>query len=286
MNKRLKSRRKRRQKKKRQPQQCQMTSEEIHRREEQYQQLRQVVGVGGDVDGDTTPLGFSSNTVDELQALWSPVSAGEMLGHFVRIVSKMMEEVGFMAEALARRHRGNPDQEGDEVNLVQVENRRKLGTHRRRAITGEADGETADEEAPASSSNVPPEVPDGERNTRRDAIPMEEHLTAEDWAIMAAVERCPVLRSLKSLNLRQREKLLAAICMVFQETVEGNTRRATVNCPAQMTSEIQDGDGRKTTTLHSWSCRTSGTTCSAILWGSRLQWRFGIKAEIRTGVIV
>ena len=48
---------------------------------------------------------------------------------------------------------------------------------------------------------------------------------------MAAVERCPVWRSLKSLNLRQREKLLAAVCMVIQETVEGNADRATVNCP-------------------------------------------------------
>ena len=43
--------------------------EEIHRREECYQQLRQVVGVGGG-DGKTTPL------LDGLQALWTPRSAG------------------------------------------------------------------------------------------------------------------------------------------------------------------------------------------------------------------
>ena len=32
--------------------------EEIHNREEHYQQLRRVVGVGSDADGDTTPLEF------------------------------------------------------------------------------------------------------------------------------------------------------------------------------------------------------------------------------------
>ena len=57
---------------------------------------------------------------------------------------------------------------------------------------------------PASSSNIPSAA--GERNTRLDQIPREEHLTSEDWAIMAAVERCTVWCSLKSLNLRQREK--------------------------------------------------------------------------------
>ena len=96
--------------------------EEIHRREEHYQQLRQVVGVVGEVDGDTTPLGFSSHTLDELQALWSPLSAGELLarvGHFLRIISQMMEEVGYMAEALAGQHRGNPDEEcGGNTNLL------------------------------------------------------------------------------------------------------------------------------------------------------------------------
>ena len=95
----------------------------------------------------------------------------------------------------------------------------------------ENEGEATEEEAPASSSNVPSETPTERRSTRRDAVPLEEHLTEEDWAIMAAVERCPVWRSLKSLNLRQREKLLAAVCMVIQETVEGTADRTTVNCP-------------------------------------------------------
>ena len=82
---------------------------------------------------------------------------------------------------------------------------------------------------PASASTIALVV--GDRNIRRDLIPREEHLTSEDWAIMAAVERCTVWRSVKSLNLRQREKLLAAICMVFQESVEGNANRSTVNAP-------------------------------------------------------
>ena len=36
-------------------------------------------------------------------------------------------------------------------------------------------------------------------------------------------------KSLKSLNLKQREELLAAICMTFQETVGGNSNRSTVD---------------------------------------------------------
>ena len=55
----------------------------------------------------------------------------------------------------------------------------------------------------------------------------EENLTAEDWAIMEAVERCPTWRALKSFNLREREKLLAALCMIIQELVEGNNNRST-----------------------------------------------------------
>ena len=48
---------------------------------------------------------------------------------------------------------------------------------------------------------------------------------------MTAVENCVVWRSLKALNLKQREKLLAAICMTFQETAESNPQRSTVGCP-------------------------------------------------------
>ena len=51
----------------------------------------------------------------------------------------------------------------------------------------------------------------GERNTGNDPIPREEHLTEEDRAIMTAVENyCVVWRSLKSLKLTQRKRLLAA----------------------------------------------------------------------------
>ena len=48
---------------------------------------------------------------------------------------------------------------------------------------------------------------------------------------MTVVENCIVWRTLKAFNLKQREKLLAAICMTFQETVEGNSHRSTVGCP-------------------------------------------------------
>ena len=83
--------------------------------------------------------------------------------------------------------------------------------------------------APAMCPQTPLTV--GERNTRHDPVPREEHLTVEDWAIKTAVESCVVRRSLKAFNLKQREKLLAAICMTFQETVEGNPQRSTVGCP-------------------------------------------------------
>ena len=73
----------------------------------------------------------------------------------------------------------------------------------------------------------------GRRNTRNDPIPREEDLTSEDWAIMAAVERCSVWRTLKAFNLKEREKLLAVICLVFQETVEGNSDICTI-------SEVED----------------------------------------------
>ena len=51
----------------------------------------------------------------------------------------------------------------------------------------------------------------GEQEREREREGGEEHLTAEDWAIMAAVEKRTVWRSLKALHLRRREKLLAAI---------------------------------------------------------------------------
>ena len=48
---------------------------------------------------------------------------------------------------------------------------------------------------------------------------------------MTAVENYVVWRSLKVFNLKQREKLLAAICKTFQETVQGNPQRSTVGRP-------------------------------------------------------
>ena len=90
--------------------------------------------------GTPRPLNFSPHTLDELQALWSPLTAGELLarvGHLLRILSQMMEEVGYMAETFSRRHRSNPEEEGDETNLAQGEKRRKPGTHRRRTAVEE-----------------------------------------------------------------------------------------------------------------------------------------------------
>ena len=82
--------------------------EEIERREEHYQRLRRTIGVGTEDDeSENAPLGFDPATLDEVQTLWDPLTAGELLarvGHFLRIVSQMMEEVGYMAEILSRGH--------------------------------------------------------------------------------------------------------------------------------------------------------------------------------------
>ena len=53
-------------------------------------------------------LGFCSDTPDRVQALWDLLTAGELLaqlGHIIRIMSQMMEEVGYLAELLSRGHR-------------------------------------------------------------------------------------------------------------------------------------------------------------------------------------
>ena len=74
--------------------------EEIDRREEHYQRLRRTIGVGTEDDeAENAPLGFPLNTLDKIQALRNPLTAGELLarvGHFLRIVSQVMEEVGYM----------------------------------------------------------------------------------------------------------------------------------------------------------------------------------------------
>ena len=203
---------------------------EIHHREEDYQELRRVIGIGSEADGDTTPAGFSPDTLDTLQALWTPLSAGELLsriGHFLRIVRQMMDEVGYMTE----RHR----EQAQPKPHARQKNDSSRGVTGNRCRGGELDQEgqgPQQGEAPFSSSNMPPNSSAvGERNTRHDPVPREEHLTDEDWAIMAAVENCKVWRMLKALSLKQREKLLAAICMTLQETVEGNPQRGTVGCP-------------------------------------------------------
>ena len=136
--------------------------EEIHYREEHYQELRRTMGVGNEADGDTAPPA----TLAAIQELWTPVSAGELLSrvdHFLGIVSQMMEEVGYMMETPARGHREG----GQAANNS----------------SGERGEDEEAEDRPATLSNMPPPstMPPKERNTRH------EHLTDADWAIMAAV---------------------------------------------------------------------------------------------------
>ena len=60
--------------------------EEIQRREEHYQRLRREIGVGEASNGTEAP-DFSSDALDRVQALWDPLTAGELLarvGHFIR----------------------------------------------------------------------------------------------------------------------------------------------------------------------------------------------------------
>ena len=56
-----------------------------------------------------TPLHLAScQPLSAIQELWTPLSAGELLsriGHFLRRVSQMMDEVGYITETLARIHR-------------------------------------------------------------------------------------------------------------------------------------------------------------------------------------
>ena len=84
-----------------------LPDEEITRREEHYQTLRRSIGVGTESDkSENAPLGFHADTLEAIQAQWDPLSAGELLarvGHFLRIVSHMMEEIGYMTEVISRR---------------------------------------------------------------------------------------------------------------------------------------------------------------------------------------
>ena len=72
--------------------------EEIICREEHYQRLRGAMGVSNTTDGEEAALELSSHSLHEIQNLWDPLTARELLarlGHFLRIVSQMMEEVGY-----------------------------------------------------------------------------------------------------------------------------------------------------------------------------------------------
>ena len=242
--------------------------------------MRRTIGVGTEDDeSENAPLGFDPATLDEVQTLWDPLTAGELLarvGHFLRIMSQMMEEVGYMAEILSRGHRPGPDPEHDATNLMQSMKRHLSAGDRRRSSGGGVETGGGDEEdtveMPSSSTSAARTTT--RRTTRHDPVPREENLTEEDWAIMRAVGRCPVWKTIKSFNLREREKLLAAICMILQETVEGNTEKRVLLIQWKI-SETGPGDGEKMTTTRSVHYRTSGTICYAILWVSRLLWMCG-----------
>ena len=112
------------------------------------------------------------------------------------------------------------------------------------------------------------------RITRHDPVPREENLTEEDWAIMRAVERCPVWRTIKSFNLREREELLAAICMILQEAVEGNTEKSTINTVEDFRNWAQrwgeDDDHAQLTLQNQWDNllrHLMGITAAMEVWG-------------------
>ena len=68
------------------------------------------------------PPGFPPATLTAIEDLWSPFGAGALLarvGHLLRILSQMMEEVGYIAETKARTHRQEAPEEGDEQALMQ-----------------------------------------------------------------------------------------------------------------------------------------------------------------------
>ena len=166
-----------------------------------------------------------------------------------------MEEVGYMAEILSRGHRPGPDPEHDATNLM----KRHLSAGDRRRSSG-GGMETARTTT--------------RRTTRHDPVPREENLTEEDWAIMRAVERCPVWKTIKSFNLREREKLLAAICMILQETVEGNTEKSTINTLEDFRNWArrwgEDDDHAQLTLQNQWDNllrHLMGITAAMEVWG-------------------
>ena len=183
-----------------------------------------------------------------------------------------MEEIGSMPEVISREHR--PQTEGDATNLMQGTKRPlpagDRGRVSERGTNTDDGGEECEEELPSSSTARTV----GSRNTRNDAVPREEDLTSEDWAIMAAVERCSVWRTLKAFNLKEREKLLAAICLVFQETVEGNSDICAISGVEDFRNWArrwgEDDDHAQLTLQNQWDNllrHLMGITASMEVWG-------------------
>ena len=187
-----------------------------------------------------------------------------------------MEEVGYMVEILSRGHRPGPDPEHDATNLMQGMKRHLSAGDRRRSSGGGMETGGGDEEdtveMPSSSTSAARTTT--RRTTRHGPVPREENLTEEDWAIMRAVERCPVWKTIKSFNLREREKLLAAICMILQETVEGNTETSTINTVEDFRNWArrwgEDDDHAQLTLQNLWDnllCHLMGITAVMEVWG-------------------
>ena len=108
-----------------------------------------------------------------------------------------MEEVGYITETMARLHREEAPEGGEENALMQGRKKLKRGEGQRRDGERMEEDEDDEGEGARSTSSAAPgsSTAAGERNTRNDPVPREEHLTTEDWAIMTAVETCVVWRS-------------------------------------------------------------------------------------------
>ena len=73
-----------------------LDDKEIHYREDYYQELRHTMGIATMEEADSAPARFPPPTLEAIQYLCAPLSAGELLsrlGHFLRLMGPMMDEV-------------------------------------------------------------------------------------------------------------------------------------------------------------------------------------------------
>ena len=246
--------------------------EEITNREEHYQQLRRAMGVSNTTDGEDPALGFSSHSLDKIQNHWDPLPAGELLarlGHFLRTVSQMMEEVGYMAELMARGHRPTPEEEGDEANLMQGTKRPRPPSHRRRALEEDTGEEVSDGEVPTSSTNIPGNLE--ARNTREDPIPKRRTLRQKIGLLWMPWNAA---RPESSQSVYDNEKSSLQLC-AWSPKSQWRGMRKGPRYMAWKNSVIGGEDGDKMNQRLSYSFSTSETTCCAMSWELQQQWRYG-----------